>query len=461
MFTLSFKNRLAFYYIITTAILVLVVFLSIYTMVRYSVYAHINKGITQEVEEHLSEVKVIHGKIVLIDQEEWKEREHNSFYVNPVFIQFMDLKESVIEKSPNLKTNFLVFNNSIKFNHFFDTTVSNNDIRQIQVPIYYNSKKAGFLIVAMSLEDSKMVLNNLQKVIIISYPLVLLILFLIARLIAGRSIKPINTIIETSDKITKDNLHDRIVLPQNRDELYEVSQTINKLLDRLENTIHREKQFTSDVSHELRTPLSIIKGTLEVLIRKPREIEEYQEKINFCITEVDRINYLVEQLLLLTRYENQKESKNIENLDLNKVIDQVLNRFENEIMEKQIKIDKNYSNLVTITSDNYLLSIIITNLISNAIKYSSINGTVWITTMLNSKDSLLQIKNNGVLIPENELSKVFDSFYRSSNAIEFSSSKGSGLGLSIVKKLSDLLNIENKIESNKETGTIFTLYFNG
>jgi sensor histidine kinase YesM len=93
----------------------------------------------------------------------------------------------------------------------------------------------------MSLEDASMVLQNLSEVLIIAYPLILIVLFLIARFIAGRSIKPISSIIETSNIITKDNLSSRIPLPQNRDELYVLSKTINNLLDRIENTIEREK----------------------------------------------------------------------------------------------------------------------------------------------------------------------------------------------------------------------------
>jgi len=157
----------------------------------------------------------------------------------------------------------------------------------------------------MSLQDATMVLHNLLKTMVILYPLILLLLFIIARIIAGKSIKPISAIIKTSNIITKDNLKSRIQLPQNQDELYILSQTINSLLDRIENTIEREKQFTSDASHELRTPLTVIKGTLEVLIRKPRQHEEYIEKINFCISEVNRLNHLVDQLLLLARFENQ------------------------------------------------------------------------------------------------------------------------------------------------------------
>ncbi len=116
--------------------------------------------------------------------------------------------------------------------------------------------------------------------------------------------------------------------------MHVLSLTINNLLDRIESAIEREKQFTSDASHELRTPLAIIKGTLEVLIRKPRDQKEYEEKILFCVSEVDRLNKLVDELLLLARFENQKQSLFIENTSLSVIILDVLARFAAKIQQK-------------------------------------------------------------------------------------------------------------------------------
>ncbi|MFY7810483.1 MAG: histidine kinase dimerization/phospho-acceptor domain-containing protein, partial [Flavobacterium sp.] len=94
----------------------------------------------------------------------------------------------------------------------------------------------------------------------------------------------------------QNNFSARIPLPVNKDELYYLSSTINSLLTRIETAIAREKQFTTDASHELRTPLAVIKGTLEVLIRKPRTSFEYQEKIIYCIKEIDTINQLIDSI---------------------------------------------------------------------------------------------------------------------------------------------------------------------
>ena len=455
---LSFKSRIAFNYIITTALLIFVVFFAIFSIVKHSVYSHINSDIRSEVEKHLSEVVIKDNYIGLNHDDEWKEREHNTVAVNPVFVQFYNSSGIIADKSPNLKIQTLVFHPEIPDNEFFDTKLVRKTIRQIQVPLYQNQKKKGYLLIAMSLEDATMVLQNLLNTIIIAYPLILILLFFIARIIAGRSIKPISSIIKTSNIITKDNLKSRIQLPQNQDELFVLSETINNLLDRIENTIEREKQFTSDASHELRTPLTIIKGTLEVLIRKPRNHEEYEEKINFCITEVNRLNYLVDQLLLLARFENQKQTLKIEPVYLNATILDAISRYSSSVKSKNIHVSSEFDKDYYIKSDDYLVSIIINNLVSNALKYSKENSNLIISLSENNGKTECLISDEGIGIPIEDLDKVFNQFYRSKPS-EHTEIKGTGLGLSIVKRLCDLLNIQLKISSQENIGTTIILSF--
>lgn len=456
MHQLSFKNRIASNYIVTTALLIFVVFFIIYSIVKFSVYSHVNNDITNEVEKCFSEIEIVGNRLHLIHKEEWKEVEHNTLDVNPVFIQFVDQNRKVVEKSPNLKKQSLTYFSEIVDNEFFDTKLADNSIRQIQVPIYQKTKIIGYIIIAMSLEDATMVLNNLFEVLLIAYPVILILLFFIARFFAGRSIKPISSIITTSNIITKDNLTSRIPLPQNRDELFVLSQTINNLLDRIETAVEREKQFTSDASHELRTPLTVIKGTLEVLIRKPREHAEYEEKINFCVTEVNRLNHLVDQLLLLARFENQKQTLKTEKVYLNALFLDTIARNSTAIQSKKINIATNFDRDYHIKTDSYLFLIIVDNLISNALKYSNPNGNLSVN--IKSMGSKIEccIIDTGIGIPKEDLESIYNQFYRSKSN-EHTGIKGTGLGLSIVKRLCLLLNIDIAITSQENIGTRVTL----
>ncbi len=456
MFTFSFRNRIAFNYIMSTALLIAFVFIVIYQVIYYSVDNHINDDINDEVKKHLGEIEIDRNDTYLIQVDQWRAREHNTVDVNPVFVQFHDINNQLIDKSPNLKGILLKLYDKDKDNVLVDTYLNNKPIRQIQVPLVDDNKIIGHVIVAMSLDDATMILTNLKNILLIAFPLILVVLFLIARLIAGRSIKPVTSIIETSSTITRDNLSSRIQLPNNKDELYTLSETINNLLDRIENAIKREKQFTSDASHELRTPLAVIKGTMEVLIRKPREKQEYEEKINFCILEVDRLNNLVDQLLLLARFENQKQNIRNEQVYLNSLLLDTIARFSDKIKGKELHIKTNFNDDFYIKSDTYLVSIILSNILSNAIKYSNKNGQIDIELKKDKESVYCSISDNGIGIVAEDLEKIFNSFYRSdvSNHPEI---KGTGLGLSIVKRLCDLLSIELSVTSEKSKGTSINL----
>lgn len=456
MFSFSFKNRIAFNYIVSGSILIAIVFLFIYNIVKYSVNKHVNEEIQEELLKHLDDVSTDSNDTYLIQVDQWRAREHNSIRVNPVFVQFYDNNKEVIDKSPNLKnSNLKLFNNCN--NIFIDTKLNDIPLRQIQTAIINKGEVVGYLVVAMSLEDFEIVLI-LKNILLITFPLILILLFLIARFFAGRSIKPVRTIIDTSSQITKDNLQTRIPLPQNKDELYVLSQNINNLLNRIESAIDREKQFTSDASHELRTPLAVIKGTMEVLIRKPRNQQEYEEKILFCISEVDRLNHMVDQLLLLARFENQKQNVKQETIYLNALILDNLTRFSEKTENKKIKIVTDFKEDFYVQSDNYLISIIFSNLISNAIKYSNDNGKIELKLEKTSTDLIFTIADNGVGISEQDLNKIFNSFYRS-DVTNHPDIKGTGLGLSIVKRLCDLLKIKISVESKINEKTKFTLIF--
>ncbi len=457
MLSFSFKNRIAFNYILSSSILIAIVFLSIFTIVKYSVNQHINEEIQEELYKHLDDVSTDSNDTYLIQVDQWRAREHNSISVNPVFVEFYDNNKQLIDKSPNLKNSNVELLENSKNNKFSDTKLNGIPIRQIQTPIINKEKVVGYLVVAMSLEDFEIV-QILKNILLISYPLILILLFLNARFFAGKSIKPVSTIIDTSSQITKDNLKTRIPLPVNKDELYVLSQNINNLLDRVENAIEREKQFTSDASHELRTPLAVMKGTMEVLIRKPRDQKEYEEKINFCITEVDRLNHMVDQLLLLARFENQKQNIKNETIYLNAIILDNLTRFSSKIENKKLKVNTEFSEDFYIQSDNYLVSIIFSNLISNAIKYSHDNGEIVLQLEKTPTEIIFTVSDNGIGISEQDVNKIFNSFYRSdiSNHPEI---KGTGIGLSIVKRLCDLLNVEIKVKSKLNEGTCFILKF--
>jgi signal transduction histidine kinase len=457
MLAFSFKNRIAFYNLFASAFIVLSVFIIIYLVVSNTVIYDVDKNLTIEIEKHLSDVSALENTEHLVHENEWLELEHTEINVNPIFVQIHDHNGNFIEKSPNLKKKRLHFYKE-RVREYHDAFLGDIPIRQTQAKLMNNGNHVGYVIIAMSTEEPALVLKNLFSTLLIAFPLALFALFFATRLIAGRSIRPVLEIIRTTSRISNNNLDERIALPSNKDELYTLSTTINNLLDRIENAIGREKQFTADASHELRTPLAVVKGTLEVLIRKPRDSHEYREKIEYCINEVDRLNTLVDQLLQLARFENQKIFVSENELALDEIILESLQRFSAKIESSGLSIDFTFDRHFYISSDPYLVSIIIENLISNALKYSNSGGLVRIALSEKEDEIRCEISDNGIGIAESELKKIYGQFYRA-KATDHPSIKGNGLGLSIVKRLCSLLVVAIDINSVEGKGTTVLLQF--
>jgi len=309
----------------------------------------------------------------------------------------------------------------------------------------------------ITMDDVQYLFMILLRVCCVGCFFTLLLLFAISRKVAYNSTKPIREIINIANTITHNNLSARIPLPSHKDELYELSETINSLLDRIEYAVEREKSFTSYASHEFRTPLAVLKGTMEVLIRKPRSEAEYKERITACIKEVDKLNDMVEQLLVLTRYEEGKQSLNYGLYSVEDMITNGVCLYCDTILAKQLEIKTVISpQNVSVYTDENSFSTILNNLISNAVKYSNDKGIVEIKAEEKDSNLIIEITNSGNGIPKEELDSIFEKFYRSYSS-EPNSIKGFGLGLPIVKRFCTLLNIEIEIASEINKNTVAKL----
>jgi signal transduction histidine kinase len=453
--SVTFKTRIAFHYMLATAMIMAIAFTVIYLAVSEVVFRNLDNDLSFEAQKHTSEIKILVDSIKFINMDEWEEREHREVQVNPVFIQLIDKKGGLMDKSPNLKNDFLSFN-ELEFGGHFDSEISNRTIRQVQLPIEQDGKIKGYILAAMSSESSLSTLLKLKNVLLISYLIVLIGLYFISRLLAGRSIRPVQEVTATISRITKNNLKERVALPQNKDEIYDLSTHFNALLDRIEKTLEREKQFTSDASHELRTPLASLRGTLEVLIRKPRNQQEYEDKVKFSLTEIERMSSTLEQLLLLARLDSKtKENKLI---PLTTILDESLTHFNRQIVDQNLKIDFHFDPDKELLVPHYYTNLIINNVLSNAIKYSNKESTLKIT--LSEKDShvICAIRDEGIGIKEDDLKHIYDSFFRS-DALNHKQIRGNGLGLSIVKKCAEAIDAHVDLQSTFGEGTTVTVTF--
>lgn len=457
---LKLKNRIAFYFMTASAALTAVLFIIIFVLIRNTVFNHLEDELNTESKEVQRGLVVERDSVKLINPYEWEEREHGQVEVNPTFIEIIDKNRNLIRKTDNLLDKDLEFIPSVNETIYISADLSGKKVRQVQIPLVNpGGQVTGYLLIGVPMEEATIILNELGWVLSAGYLGALIFLFLITRWLAGKSIEPIHKVTSTAEKITRENLSERIELPPNKDEIYILTSTVNSLLDRLQDAVMREKRFTADASHELRTPLSVIKGTLEVLIRRKRDVEQYESKISYCINEVDRMTRIIDQLLLLARYESGKIEPQTRETELNENVRYAIMMMDSMAKEKGIEINFKDENKYLVNADPAMLDVILQNLISNSIKYS--NGCKKIEIFIEEKDNVVScsVKDYGIGMNEEELSRIFDRFYRSTIA-RSTGREGDGLGLAIVKRLADLQNLTISYTSEPSKGTTATITFN-
>ena len=450
-----FKKRIAIFNTIAVAITTFIVFVVIYYVVSFSSFQHLDNDIKAEMEEVFNNINWENDSIQINKMPEWDEAEHQQIEVNPTFIQIVNIDGKAIFKSINLQDDYLLIHPNNNKTSFYNTTINTQKIRQGQFPIINKNKKTiGYLTIGVSQEESSSVLHNLFIVLSFTYLILVFVLYLIMYYVASKAIKPVQKLIQSASQINESNISSRLPLPNNKDEIYKLATTFNDLLNRIENSIEQQKQFTADASHEMRTPLTIIKGTLEVLLRKERTPEQYEKKINEVISQTDRLSYLFDQLLQLARAESNNTIIKKEKIILKEKIDHLINGGDLLLNKNQIKY--NIPSNCVVFADAALLDRILENIISNAIKYNTPNGNI--TFEWNEKSNSLLIKDEGIGISKDQQPYLFNRFYRADNS-RSSEIKGNGLGLSIVKKLCELQHIKISVESAENKGTSFTLQF--
>ncbi len=470
---MSLRNRIAFYYTITTAVLIALVFAIIYFTIERIVYRQFDEEIKKEVSEILSDANISTNDFKGFesfksrdidagdndsdnDNDSIKKKKVN---VDTEFIQLVDSTGQVINKSSSLSWCVLAFNPNQAGAAYFNSNFGGSMVRQAQVPLINNKGVTlGYLIVAVPLKNSMIVLHDLQDIFFFSFPVIILTLFVLTRLIAGKSIRPIEKVIATAEKMTQAHLDQRIPLPYHHDELYRLSATFNALLDRMQDAFEREKHFTANASHELKTPLAIVKGTLEVLVRKPREREHYETRIHFCLEELSRMARLIDQLLMIARHESNKMQPHIESVELSQHLESIIERMLPSASTKDISITIDKIENARIAADPGMLEMIFENILSNAIKYSPTGSSITVAIQRSDNAIICRISDQGIGIPAEKLHAIFERFYRVDESRN-SGTGGFGLGLSIVKKLSDLQHIKVGVTSETNRGTTFSLSF--
>jgi len=299
-------------------------------------------------------------------------------------------------------------------------------------------------------------LRDFRRVCLIGLSMVTLLAILSGRILAARSLRPIQVVTRTADRIGAKSLSQRVPRSGTDDELDRLAQTLNNMLERIEHHVRRTQQFTADASHELRSPLAALRGSAEVALSKPRTAGELRQVLEESIHHYDRLSRIAEDLLLLARADAGFEVVQSESIRLDDAVADVVDLYTPLAQDRGIDLVLKNGAQCSIRGDGSRLRQLVGNLLDNAIKFSNAGGLVKVSLFKKTQAVQLTIADTGEGIASQHLPHVFDRFYRVDQA-RSTHSGGAGLGLAICRAITEAHGGTIDIESNRNEGTVVTV----
>jgi len=334
------------------------------------------------------------------------------------------------------------------------------DVRAESLLTYVQTRRNDYII-QTALENRKIEepLYRLQVVILLLLPLFLITGALLEWVLIRRSLLSFGTFMEGLRR-TEGGGHRQ---PFDIDEFPEtetrdLAETFNAMMGRIEATFDQQRRVFEDLSHQMKTPLAVMRGELEVSLKKRRTVAEYQQILASSLEEVDRMSSIVENLLKLARFDAQEFRLDLETLPLKPLLASLLIQVEKLADSREVVLQLNCQEGLQVRGDRFKLEQALLNLLDNAIKYARSKTVVTVTVAEEEGSVVIRFHDYGAVIPAEELSQVFERFWRSQSTMR---EKGYGLGLSIVKALVEMHGGTVSVASSEVAGTEFVVRLEG
>jgi heavy metal sensor kinase len=324
----------------------------------------------------------------------------------------------------------------------------------------YHSRKF-FVSIGRPLTNSRKLLQQFTWVCWGVIPLAIVGGSLLGWIVAGRALTPVLEVARTAQRISGSNLSMRIPVRGAGDELDYLIQTFNRMIERLDSSFTQMRRFSIDVSHELRTPITIIRGQLEVALFTAQTTEQYRDAIVSSLQDIERLSQIVRALLLLSQAETGQVVLQKTPLDLAAVVKDITEQFEIPAEGAQVSLAAHGADEpVWIDADRVQIERMLSNLLSNAMKFTPAGGDVRVKLTRVDANVQLEVEDTGVGIPPDHLPHIFDRFYRVGAPSENASpEKGLGLGLSFVAWIVKAHGGSIDVMSEPGQGTRFIVLF--
>jgi heavy metal sensor kinase len=304
------------------------------------------------------------------------------------------------------------------------------------------------LVVGVTRQNDVETLASFRDELLIAGPVALLVASGVGYLLAGLSLRQVESMRRRAAAISADTPGERLPVPQTSDEVARLAETLNAMLERLEAALERERDFVADAGHELRTPLASLRTELELALRHAQSSDELREAIRWSSFEVDRLSQLAQDLLLIAHADRGRLTLRVEPLGVNGLFAAVSSRFDWRAQQLRKTIRSSRENDLQLDGDRLRLEQALGNLIDNALRHGG--DEIALDARVVNGSVELHVSDNGNGLPETFLPRAFERFTRADAA---RSGAGSGLGLSIVKTIAESHGGSAHIACRAEAGT--------
>lgn len=404
--------------------------------IRYQLVSNrMNENLTKSGIKEYS--KEINSRIIIVDEFHKVQGDSNNLFIGDVFNH--DEINSALEGENN--SSIYYFNNTGR-------------VMYTAVPIVFDSKIIGATLISTSINDIYKEVKHISRKIDLISVICMIATGLVAFLFADAIFRPLDELKGAIKIATRGQLEERVNIETN-DEFKEVGEAFNMMVLRLEQVDNQRKDFVANVSHELKTPLTSIKILAESLINQEEfDIDVYKEFLLDIDSEVDRLNNIITDLLSLVDLDKEKITLVYKPTYINFLLKRIYSRLRPMAEKKSVELKLVLNEKIQLRADSEKIQQAIINIIENAIKYTPSGGVVELKLYNNNKEAIIEIKDNGIGIPEENIPIIFERFYRVDKA-RSRDTGGTGLGLSIAWQIVTLHQGTIEVESVVGEGSTF------
>lgn len=440
--------------------------LIIFSVVLYVITA---RNLRDDVDQSLEETATAavrsleeRGFLPLIDEEELLSQFPELARIDK-FFQIFSPSGTITIRSPNIRQHEVPLSRTALEAALNSQTVLESakyphepPLRLISVPIIHQGNLLYIVQVGTSMEAIEDTLRRFLILLIVAMPIALAVSLAGGWFLAGRALRPVDAITLAAQRIAAGDLSQRLTMPAAPDEIGRLAGTFNNMIGRLDASFRQIRQFTSDASHELRTPLTVMKGETELVLRRPRPLEDYQSVLESNLEEIDRMTRIVEELLFLSRADMGEVKMESRPVVLEALVEDIHRQATLLGQDRSIAVVLGTVMPALVQGDELRLRELLLNLVENAVKYSHPGGKIEIGLVTDGQQAIISVSDQGIGIAPEDHRKIFDRFFRTDEA-RAHTKKGTGLGLAICAWIAESHKGRISVKSNVGQGSTFTV----